>query len=542
MRGRKPPRMTFGSCRFLAAALLVCLAAGCSKAAATIPGVIRLGEQQEPDSLNLMFGNNASTDVATALVYSFLLRVDDNGNVIPDLATVVPTTRNGGISSDGKTITLHLRRNARWSDGAPVTAADWLFTLRAVRNSRNNIKSDYGWTGIAAAFAPDPYTLVVHLKAPSVAAFDVLTMGGTAYPPLPAHLLAKLPDINRASINAAPVSSGPYVLKTWERGSQLVFVPNPYYWRGAPHVTEIVWKSVPDSNTLFNELKTHEVDLVPDLDPNLVSRFGELESAGIIVTSRLVANWRHMGINMNRPLLTDVRVREALAEGIDWKRINDTIYHGTNALAVSDIFPQSWAAPKLPPYRYDPAHARALLAQAGWKPGSDGFLHRGSQPMQLTISASISAKSNEQSEVLIQSMLRSLGIDLTIRNYPSSLMFAQNGPLYTGKYDLEWSIDTNGADPDNGGSWDSAYIPPHGANTSWLRDPAVDRLSVAAASTYDLATRKALYQQEEERLRADVPAIFFYWETQHYGRNPDFKGFKPAAFLADTWNAWEWQI
>lgn len=530
--------------RILASVLLACLAlSGCAKPAAwTVPGVIRMGEPEEPDSLNLMFGYSSATDEVSSLLFSFLMRVDDEGNLIPDLATAVPTAKNGGISRDGKTITVHLRKNVRWSDGAPLTAADWLFTFHAVNNPRNNLKSNYGWDGIASASAPDPYTLVIHLKKPSVAAYDVLTMGGTAYPPLPSHILAQLPDINKAPFNTAPISSGPYILSSWNRGSALVFAPNPYYWRGAPHVTQLIWKIVPDTNTLFNQLQTHEIDLYRNIDSNSVPRLPSLAAAGAVIQHRLLANWRHMGINMSRPLLADARVREALAEAIDWKRINDTIYHGINALAVSDVFPESWAAPKLPAYRYDPPHARALLALAGWKMGSDGVLHRGNQAMHLTISATVSAKSNEQSEVLMQSMLKPLGIDVAIRNYPANVMFARDGPLYSGKYDLEWSIDTNGPDPDNAGSWNSAYIPPHGANTSWLNDPEVDRLSTAAASTYDLPVRKALYQQEEERIRADVPAVFFYWETSYYGRNPDFKGFKPAAFLVDTWNAWEWHI
>lgn len=536
--------------RRIAAALLCALTVtACSKTATTtttgkntwtIPGVIRFGKNEEPDSLNLMFGHTAATDEVDALLFSSLLRVDDNGNYFPDLATAVPTIQNGGISKDQKTITVHLRKDAKWSDGVPVTAQDWMFTYHAVLNPANNTKTRYGWDEIESANAPDPYTIVVHMKQPSNAVLGILTMGGAAYPPLPAHVLAKLPDINRAPFNNMPLSSGPFVLKEWNHGSNLVFVPNKYYFRGAPKLKELIWKVLPDANTQLNQLKTHEIDIYPAVDENGVSQLSSI--GGIRVEHRLIANWRHMGINMSRPQLADVRVRQAIAQAVDWKRIIDTVYHGINSAAVSDIFPQSWAAPNVPPYAYDPARAKQLLASAGWTMGSDGVLHKGPLAMHLTISATTSAKSNEQSEVMIQSMLREVGIDVQIRNYPPSLMFSMTGPLYTGKYDLEWSIATNGSDPENKGSWNSAFIPPHGANTSWLRDPIVDETSLAASKTFDQAKRKALYQREESRMHELVPAVFVYWENGYYGINTDVKNFKPAAFLADCWNAYEWQI
>jgi peptide/nickel transport system substrate-binding protein len=537
-----------GFTRTLAALLCAISLAACTKTASvsngknawTIPGVVRLGKSEEPDSLNLMFGHTAATDEMDSLLFSSLLRFDDNGNYFPDLATQVPTVHNGGISKDQKTITLHLRKDAKWSDGMPVTSADWIFTYHAVLNPANNTKTRYGWDEIESANAPDPYTIVIHMKRPSVAVLGILAMGGAAYPPLPAHVLAKLPDINRAPFNSKPISSGPFVLKEWSHGSTLTFVPNPYYFRGVPKIKEIVWKVLPDENTQLNQLKTHEIDVYPTADENSIPKLATIP--GVRVEKRLLANWRHLGINASRPHLNDVRVRQAIAEGVDWKRINDTVYHGYNQLGVSDIFPGSWAAPKLPPYRYDPDHAKQLLAAAGWTKGSDGVLHKGPLAMHLTISATTSAKSNEQSEVVIQSMLRALGIDVQIRNYPPSLMFSQTGPLYSGKYDLEWSVETNGPDPENKGSWNSNFIPPHGANTSWLRDTIVDQTSEDASSTFDEARRRELYQKEEARLRELVPAVFFYWETGYYAVNTDLKNFKPAAFLADTWNAWEWQI
>ncbi len=506
----------------------------------TIPGVLRIGDKEEPDSLNLMFGHTLATDEIDCLLFSFILRTDDNGNLIPDLATEVPTLANGGISKDQKTITVHLRHGVRWSDGAPLTAADWLFTYHAVMNPRNNTKTNYGWNMIASATAPNPYTIVIHLKQPTVQGMEILTMGGDAYPPLPAHLLANLPDINRAAFNSTPISSGPFILKAWNHEQSLEFVPNPYYFRGPPHLKEIIWKIIPDPTTLLEQLRTHEIDVYADVDSDEVPYLGEV--TGIRVVSRLVANWRHLGFNMQKPQLADLRVRTAISEAVDWKRVLDTTYHGYGQLAVSDVFPDSWAAPNLPPYRYDPADARRLLNAAGWRMGGDGVLHRGPLAMRLTISTTAGSAENEHAELVLQSMLKPFGIALEIKNYPPNLLFAQDGPVYSGKYDLEWSVETNGADPDDSGSWNSKYIPPNGANTSWLRDPIVDATSEAAASTFDRAKRKALYQREEARLRQLNPVIFVYWERSYVAMNSDLKNYRPAAFIADEWNAWEWEI
>ena len=240
--------------------------------------------------------------------------------------------------------------------------------------------------------------------------------------------------------------------------------------------------------------------------------------------------------------MRDLRVRRAIAEAVDWKRINETVFHGVDQLAVSDIFPAVVGGADAigVPLR---SRRRATSARAGGvESGGDGILHKGPLAMHLTIYATTGHQENTESQVLIQSMLRAVGIDVAIRNYPGSYLFATDGPLYTGKYDLEWSIETNAPDPDNSGNWNGAFIPPRGANTSWLDDPIVNAASTAAASTFDVAARKRLYQLEEQRIRALVPAVFFSWRTNYTAMNDDLKNYVPAAFIGDSWNAWQWSI
>jgi peptide/nickel transport system substrate-binding protein len=330
------------------------------------------------------------------------------------------------------------------------------------------------------------------------------------------------------AFNARPISSGPWLLARWNHGSSLEFAPNPRYWRGAPKLSAISWKIVPNPDTLVSELATHEIDLDPSVPETQLERLPALHDVRVV--KRLSANWRRLAIDCARPGLQDVRVRRAIAEAIDWGRINATVYHGENVRARSDIPPDSWAAPAIPFFRYDPADARRLMHEA-----------LGSKRLPLEISAT-NKPGNEQAEVQMQQALRDIGVDLEIKNYPASILFAQDGPLYTGRYDLEWSIDTNAPDPDNQGSWSGDFLPPHGANTSFLRDPVITRTSDAAIRTFDRARRKALYQTEEERIHELVPVVFLYWETRVIAYNDDLRGYRPAEYITDNWNSWEWTL
>jgi peptide/nickel transport system substrate-binding protein len=536
--------------RALCALMLVFLIAGCTRVDTasvngrhpwTQPDRLRLASTEEPDSLNKLFANSDASDQVANLISAPIFRYNDAGDYVPEMATVIPTVRNGGVSRDGRTIVLHLRHGMQWSDGAPLDARDLRFTWRAVMNPRNNTRLRAGWDDISAIDLPNNDTAIVHLREPYAAILGIFALGGAGYPPLPEHLLGALPDLNRAAFNEHPISSGPYVLTSWKHGAALEFDANPRYWRGTPAIAHITYRIIPDADTLFNALVTHEIDVdVDSITESQIARLGTL--TGYATQKRLTANYRHITINCAQPMLADVRVRRAIAEAVDWDHLNATVFHGYNERATSDIMPASWAAPAIPPFRYDLAAARRLLSAAGWLPGSDGIRRRNGTPLSIDISTTPSKPANVQAEVQMQQALRAAGIDLRIKNYPTSLLFAQDGPLYSGKYDLSLTIDTNAPDPDNEGEWSGAFIPPHGANTTFLNDPVITATSHAAARTFDRATRKGLYAREEARIHELVPAIFMYWQIAYAAYNSDLKHYRAAQYLSSNWNAYAWSF
>jgi peptide/nickel transport system substrate-binding protein len=539
--------------RRLAAGIAIALLvfAGCTKVdrssasgrhSWTRPGHLIIGTAgEEPDTLNKLFANTDAADQVSQFLFEPLFRYGPSGDYVPAAASVVPTLQNGGIAAGGTTLTLHLRPRMQWSDGAPFDGRDVVFTWKAVMNPHNNTRLTTGWDDIASMELRDPDTVVVHLKKPYGGILGIFAVGGAGYPPLPAHLLAALPDLNHAPFNAKPISSGPFVLTAWNHGSSLEFAANPRYWRGKPGLDAVTFRIVPNADTLFNALRTHEVDVFDSVAENQIAQLSQLD--GYTVSKHLTANLRRWQFNAGKPVLSDSRVRLAAAEAVDWDRINATTYHGYNQRAVSDIFPLSWAAPHgITAPKHDLADAARLLEAAGWKRGPSGMRSRDGASLTFSVSTTPSKPANVQAELQMQQDLRAIGIDLVIKNYPTSLLFAQTGPIYTGRYDSEFTIETDAPDPDNEGAWSGKFIPPHGGNTSWLNDPVLTQTSHDANLTFDRAVRRALYQREAERIRALMPAVFLYWQNSYAAVNSDLRNWKPASYISDYWNCWEWSI
>jgi peptide/nickel transport system substrate-binding protein len=508
----------------------------------TRPGHLVIGAAgEEPDTLNKLFANTDAADQIAQFISEPLFRYGPSGEYLPAAATEEPTLQNGGISKDQHTVTLHIRKGMKWSDGAPYDGRDLVFTWKAVMNPRNNTRLTTGWDDIASMDLPDPYTVIVHLKKPYGGIMGIFACGGAGYPPLPAHLLEKLPDLNHAPYNSKPISSGPFVLTAWNHGSSLELAANPLYWRGKPGLDRVTYRIIPSADTLFTLLQTHDVDLFDSVTEGQIDRLKSLN--GFSVTKRLIANLRRLQFNTAKPQLSDPRVRRAIGEAIDWDRINDTIYHGYNQRAATDIFPLSWAAPTgITPMKRDLADAQRLLDAAGWTRAAGGVRAKDGVPLSFSVSTTVSKPANIQAELQMMQDLRAAGVQLEVKNYQTSLLFAQTGPIYTGKYDSEFTIETQGPDPDNEGLWSGKMIPPHGANASWLNDPVLTQASHDANLTMDRAKRKVLYQRQADRIHELTPAVFLYWQNSFTAVNTDLKNWKPASYISDYWNCWEWTI
>jgi peptide/nickel transport system substrate-binding protein len=504
----------------------------------TIHGVLRFAESEEPNTLVRMFSNQASADDVTALLFEPMFRFDDRERPVPALATVFPTVANGLVSKDGLRITFKLRPGVVWSDGAPVTADDVIFTWHAIVDHNNPVVRTAGYDKIKTILADSPHQVTLVLKEPFGPAVYLFSEGD--FPPLPKHLLAGSATLRNSPFNAAPVGDGPFILKQWQHGAQLVFAANPRYWRGRPLLDEVRIKIIPNTNTSLQLLQTHDIDVVDGISKPLVHELAGIP--GIRVYVQLIAAYRHLDFNVRSPILADAAVRRAIARGIDYDRIIKTVYAGWAERASTDVPPFSWAANSLPPIPYDSSAARRILDDAGWRLGADGIREKAGRRLSLTISSAAGNRAAESSESLIAEQLKAIGVELAVKNYAGALLFDEHGPLYGGTYDMAWIVNTEGVDPDNLAEWGCDYIPPRGANTDFYCNPRVDALLRDAERQADQAARRRDYEQAWKIMLDEVPAVIVYWDKSVTAANSDLRNFRPSPAITDFWNCWEWEI
>lgn len=503
---------------------------------------LQVGAAIEPNSFNPLLVTESIENDWDRLIFNGLTLIDDKNTIQPDLAVTVPTLGNGGISPDGKTIIYRLRKGVHWQDGQLFTSRDVQFTWQAIMNSNTRVGNRIPYDVVSSVETVGPFTVTFHLKqayAPFVAeAFNSSTIGYI----VPAHLLQRYPNLNNVPFNSAPVGTGPYRMVHWLHGDRIEFEANPAYFRGAPRIARIVAHAVPEENTAINQLRSGELDWFPYISEASYNVLRGVPNVRIVVTPQNA--YRALYINTESPIVSDVRVRRALAYAIDKNQLVEKVTHGTGTVASEDIPTFMWAYNKhVRVYPYDPSRARAMLADAGWRPGPDGILVKGGRQLSLLLVLRQGAAGDTSMAVMVQSWLRAVGIKATIKTYPGSMLFAlgPSGVLDPGKYDLDISGFTSSADPDDSDEFTCNHRPPNGFNWTRYCTREMDILQGQALSTYDRAARQTAYAKIEDLLASDVPQVYIYYQPQISAINPALQNFKPSMITA-TWNAEQWWL
>jgi peptide/nickel transport system substrate-binding protein len=528
----------------LAALLLTAACTHVGGTASTMPaagGTIRFAIAGDPQTLDPLFAHADASSVEqqlARLAFEPFIDIDEHGRSVPVLLARIPTLANGDISRDGRIIVYHLRRGVRWQAGVPVTAADVLFTLHAIVDPNNPIRSREGYERVLRAERIDDATVRVVLKSPWAPAVATLFSYGTAPQyVLPAHVLAKEPRLDRAAFGGAPVGNGPYRLVSWERGERLIYAANPSYWRGRSATSRLEIRIVPDPGTNFTSF------LSGALDWNLISPVQQqamLGRTGIAFKYVPLALIAGVALNTAHPPLDDVRVRRAIAAAIDRQAISDKITFKRYPVVDTAQPLSSWARdPGVHLPAYDPAQADRLLTAAGWVRGTDGVRVKAGKRLALTYVQFPESQTGVRAAAFIERSLHARGIDLTLKSVTNAKLFlpkSEGGALASGAFDLAYIPWPMGADPD-----DSFLLTCDGpANVMRWCDPEIDALERRALAAPSQAERKALYSSIERRVAAAVPIVYLFDPSYIYAYRTALRGFAPNAFNP-TWNAAGWK-
>jgi ABC-type transport system substrate-binding protein len=462
------------------------------KGVTTKKDTIKIASIVEPDDISFITASSNSIAARLrSLVEDGMVGRDDNENLFPLNAWYVPTLENGGarFMGEGKDrylqVKYKLRQGIKWSDGHEVTSSDAVFAFTLTCDPSTPL----GWVWLRPVCVqlqsvdnPDRHTVIYNFK--SFKEF-VISYRDAMHPPesllpiffaekpvvsrlyssigsiLPEHVLKAIPpeQLPSSGYARAPIGTGPWRVERWPRGQEIVFVPNEHYSLTAkPSIKRIEVKFVGDiSSTMDSLYKTGNIDIVaseayttPPADK------AGIEAAGGRIVSRPSSLWEHLSFYLDYPPFQDRKVREAITVAVNRQRVVDVAFRGVGSVANGVIpstvslslehsdfarkYPDIAAKYKLPLYAYNPARAVQLLEEAGWScpAGVTNTANcdnkpreKGGQKLQFEYATTINAV-RQQTQGLVQSDLRAVGIDAQIKSYPSGVFFDAPGPRSDG--------------------------------------------------------------------------------------------------------------
>jgi peptide/nickel transport system substrate-binding protein len=510
---------------------------------------------EEPDSLNPYYTDMWFAANAIDLFLVGLWRFDDQVQPNLEMAAEFPTVENGGLSEDGLTLTYKLRPEAKWSDGEPVTAHDFVFTYDMITDEANTVITSYPYdTYIDSMTALDDHTLQIVMTEPFVAwptgFFSLLHI-------LPKHILEPVYEaegtIDNAEWNRNPtVSNGPFILKEWKAASHLIFEANPNYWRGRPKLDQIFIRIVPDTEAQMAAIQAGDTDIgvfLSAADKPDIDALGNVEM--VSVPSGYMESWFfNLDPNTNHPAMRDVQVRKAIVMAVDRQKIIDELFYGLYEIPKTYWYDNAtYDDPTLEPIPYDPEEAKALLDEAGWvDTNGDDVRDKDGEELVLRYSTTAGNELREATQVVVQQMLAEVGVKADIVNYSYDTIwnsYGDDGPIATGQYDIaQWSDGAYDYPDPNTPYFLCDQFPsdesPDGLN--WYGCiPELDELFQKQAVTADVKERAAIFHEIARIMRDEVIWIGLRTDPDLWSLNTRLKDVRLSG--ADPfWNAFEWDV
>lgn len=501
---------------------------------------------EDADVFNPVLTNSSTSVAVLGLIYPRLVGRDAQTGVI------TPTQMASGwdISPDGRAYTFRLRTDVLWSDGQPVTAADFRYTYEALAGAQDQSPARDRLDAIAAIETPDPHTIIVRLEDADCSVLQRLRL-----PWLPSHrYAADYADLASNPLNSYPVvSAGPFRFVEWTPGERIVLEHNADYWQGAPRIGTYALRVEPDERERLRIMAAGEAHLLQLTAEELVTatdvlagpvRLDTYPAQAVEFLALNLADPKNPQTGLDEagntvaqaphPVLADPAVRQAIALGIDIARLQAESVLGQGyvpATAVLSSVPWAHAA-ELQPRGHQPAAAAAALENAGWRDGDgDGIREKSGTRLSLTLLTNEENAARMRAADLIVEQLGALGFEIVRESAP----FGQATATILGqRYDmalLGW--ENLPADPGLMPLWRSADdVPGAGVNFTSFQDAEVDAWLDQAQAVTDcgLEQRGELYRRVQKRVYDEVPVVLLRADTEAWAVSLQWAGVEPGAW------------
>jgi len=480
------------------------------------PNSITVGSLADAKRLLPIFASDSASADVSGWIFNGLTKYDKDINIVGDLA------ESWDITKGGLEIVFHLRRNVLWHDGVEFTADDVVFTYDTITNP--NIPTPYSsnYGPVKKVIALDKYTVKVVYKEAYAPALESWSMGI-----LPKHILEGK-DISNDYYSRNPIGTGPYKFKEWITGHKIVLEAFDKYFEGRPNIDKFIFRVIPDTATMFLELKSGGIDFMGLTPPQYKLQANKSSFNKVFQKFRYPAfGYTYLGYNLLDPRFADKRVRKAITYAINKKEIISGVLLGYGTPCTGPFPPESWAYNKdVKDYEYSPEKAKKLLEDAGWKLGKSGFVEKDGIPFRFTILINQGNEARIKTAQIIKENLKKIGIDVNIKVLEWQAML--HDFIDKKRFEaviLGWALSR---DPDIYDIWHSSKTKEGEFNFISYRNREVDELLIQGRKTFDKEKRKRIYHRIHEILADEQPHTFLYVPDSLPVIHKRFKGIEKA--------------